>query len=86
MLVVWFGLHRGSVKAFRNATKLKQERNYMKKEKNDKKPTINTVSFVYSGTDQQFNQFLKAVIHDYVSDDKTAPDQPTDHSEQSLIA
>ena len=42
--------------------------------KNNSLP-IESVTFEYVGTDKQFNEFLRSVIHDYVSDDKTLPQQ-----------
>lgn len=38
------------------------------------KSIIETVEFVYVGSDKQFNNFMKAVIRDYVSDDKIIPE------------
>ena len=46
---------------------------------------IESVTFEYVGTDKQFNEFLRSVIHDYVSDDKTLPQQENNsHNEQSI--
>ena len=51
----------------------------------DTAPKIESVSFVYVGTDNQFNNFLKSVIHDYVTDDKTLPElENADHNEQNI--
>ena len=41
--------------------------------KKEKKTMIECVDFAYVGTDQQFNDFLKSVIRDYVSEDKIQP-------------
>ena len=52
--------------------------------KNNSLP-IESVTFEYVGTDKQFNEFLRSVIRDYVSDDKTLPPQEqSDHNEQSI--
>ena len=52
--------------------------------KNNSLP-IERVTFEYVGTDKQFNEFLRSVIHDYVTDDKTLPEQETtDHDEQNI--
>ena len=60
----------------------KKKGKYMKK--NNSLP-IESVTFEYVGTDKQFNEFLRSVIRDYVSDDKTLPPQkPSDHNEQSI--
>ena len=56
--------------------------NFMKK--NNSLP-IERVTFEYVGTDKQFNEFLRSVIHDYVTDDSTLPEQEiTDHNEQNI--
>ena len=39
-----------------------------------KMPIIELVEFYYSGSDKQFNEFLKAVVREYVVDDKLIPD------------
>ena len=31
-------------------------------------PTIEQVIFCYTGTDEDYTDFLKAIIHDYISD------------------
>ena len=31
-------------------------------------PEIDQVIFVYTGTDDEFNCFLKSIIHDYITD------------------
>ena len=52
--------------------------------KNNSLP-IERVTFEYVGTDKQFNEFLRSVIHDYVTDDMTLPEQETtDHNEQNI--
>jgi len=52
--------------------------------KNNSLP-IERVTFEYVGTDKQFNEFLSSVIHDYVTDDRTLPEQETtDHNEQNI--
>ena len=48
-------------------------------------PKIESVSFVYVGTDNQFNNFLKSVIHDYLSEDKASP-LPTEASNEENIS
>ena len=30
---------------------------------------IDQVIFVYTGTDDEFNCFLKSIVHDYITDD-----------------
>ena len=52
--------------------------------KNNSLP-IERVTFEYVGTDKQFNEFLRSVIRDYVTDDKTLPEQENaDHNEQNI--
>ena len=52
--------------------------------KNNSLP-IERVTFEYVGTDKQFNEFLRSVIHDYVTDDRTPPEQENaDHNEQNI--
>lgn len=34
-----------------------------------KEPVIESVCFMYTGNDKQFNSFLKSVIRDYLADD-----------------
>lgn len=36
---------------------------------------IETVEFVYKGTDNQFMDFLKNIIKDYLSEDKLQPEE-----------
>ena len=36
---------------------------------------LGQVSYCYTGTDEQFNEFLKAVVRDYIVDDKLMPDE-----------
>jgi hypothetical protein len=43
---------------------------------------IESVEFYYSGSDKQFNEFLKAVVREYVVEDKLLPDDKK-HDEQS---
>ena len=46
---------------------------------------IERVTFEYVGTDKQFNEFLRSVIRDYVTEDRTLPEQDkTDHNEQNI--
>ena len=60
----------------------KQKGKYMKK--NNSLP-IESITFEYVGTDKQFNEFLRSVIHDYVSEDKTLPQQEIEnHNGQSI--
>lgn len=59
-----------------------KERIFMKK--NNSLP-IESVTFEYVGTDKQFNEFLRSVIRDYVTDDRTLPEQNnTDHNKQNI--
>ena len=52
--------------------------------KNNSLP-IESVTFEYVGTDKQFNEFLRSVIHNYVSDDNTLPQQEIEnHNGQSI--
>ncbi|MDD4495281.1 MAG: hypothetical protein PHV32_13240 [Eubacteriales bacterium] len=37
-------------------------------------PVIELVEFYYAGSDKQFNEFLKAIVREYVIDDKLLPD------------
>ena len=37
-----------------------------------KEPVIESVCFLYTGSDKQFNSFLKSVIRDYLADDTPA--------------
>ena len=37
-----------------------------------KEPVIESVCFMYTGSDKQFNSFLKSVIRDYLADDTPA--------------
>lgn len=37
-----------------------------------KEPVIESVCFMYTGNDKQFNSFLKSVIRDYLADDTPA--------------
>lgn len=46
-------------------------------------PIVETVEFYYNGTDKQFNLFLKAVIKEYISDDKLLPDDNEKAPEKS---
>jgi hypothetical protein len=39
-------------------------------EKKTKMPVVEQVVFYYSGSDKQFNTFLKAVVKDYIADDR----------------
>lgn len=34
-----------------------------------KKPVIETVEFLYSGSEEDFDEFFKAVIKDYISEE-----------------
>ena len=60
------------------------ERKDLFMKKNNSLP-IERVTFEYVGTDKQFNEFLRSVIRDYVTDDRTLPEQEnTDHNEQNI--
>ena len=55
------------------------------------KPIIESVEYTYAGTDKQFNEFLRAVIHDYISADSALPDcdctveaEPQKHEEEKI--
>ena len=37
-----------------------------------KEPVIESVCFMYTGNDKQFNSLLKSVIRDYLADDTAA--------------
>lgn len=38
---------------------------------------IASVDFYYSGSDGQFNRFLKSVVRDYLSNDQISPEEET---------
>ena len=44
----------------------------------DSKERLGSVIYTYSGTDQEFDEFLKMMIHDYLSVDHPYTNQPTD--------
>ena len=46
-------------------------------------PVIESVEFYYTGSDKEFNEFLKAVIREYVVDDKLLPDGNSKEKETS---
>lgn len=50
--------------------------------KTDTKPKIGSVSFDYVGEEKQFNEFLRALIRDYLSDGSIAPPEKPDVSEK----
>ena len=53
----------------------------------NKKSNITEVMFNYIGTDAQFTEFLKAVVHDYLTmDSRTLPAQEIVHSVESESA
>ena len=77
--VVWLCHTEVAQKQFENDERKDQ---FMKK--NNSLP-IESVTFEYVGTDKQFNEFLRSVIRDYVTDDRTLPEQETtDHNEQNI--
>ena len=43
-----------------------------------RKETISEVTFSYIGTDEQFDEFLKLMIHDYLAVDNPYTNQTTD--------
>lgn len=43
--------------------------------KKSKRPVIESVEFIYEGTEKQFNEFLKAVVRDYINGN-AEKDQP----------
>ena len=52
------------------------ERNAMGRKKNES--NIHSVMYSYVGTDDQFDHFLKMIIHDYLSVDDPYTNQPAD--------
>ena len=46
--------------------------------KRTKKPELSKVMYSYVGTDDQFDHFLKMIIHDYLSVDDPYTNQPAD--------
>ena len=46
-------------------------------------PVINTVEFYYSGTNKDFDLFLKNIIKDYISEDKSEPDKVETNADKS---
>ncbi len=52
------------------------------KMKTESKPKIECVSFDYVGEEKQFNEFLRALIRDYLSDGSIAPSEKPDVSEK----
>lgn len=52
------------------------------KMKTESKPKIESVSFDYVGEEKQFNEFLRALIRDYLSDGSIAPPEKPDVSEK----
>lgn len=47
---------------------------------NTRKENIAEVTFSYVGTDEQFNEFLKMLVHDYLS-----VDQPYTKSQEDFV-
>ena len=47
---------------------------------NTRKENIAEVTFSYVGTDEQFNEFLKMLLHDYLS-----VDQPYTKSQEDVV-
>ena len=47
---------------------------------NTRKENIAEVTFSYVGTDEQFNEFLKMLVHDYLS-----VDQPYTTSQENFV-
>ena len=47
---------------------------------NTRKENIAEVTFSYVGTDEQFNEFLKMLVHDYLS-----VDQPCTKSQEDFV-
>ena len=45
-----------------------------------RKETISEVTFSYIGTDEQFDEFLKMLVHDYLS-----VDQPYTKSQEAFV-
>ena len=45
-----------------------------------RKETISEVTFSYVGTDEQFDEFLKMLVHDYLS-----VDQPYTTSQENFV-
>ena len=50
--------------------------------KTDTKPKIGSVSFDYVGEEKQFNDFLRALIRDYLSDGSLTQSEKPDVSEK----
>lgn len=48
----------------------------------DNKPKIESVIFDYTGSEKQFSDFLRAVVREYLSEDKTKPEEKTNVSEK----
>lgn len=42
----------------------------------DSKERLGSVIYTYSGTDQEFDEFLKMMIHDYLAVDHPYSEQP----------
>ena len=42
----------------------------IKTERKNTMPVIRSVEFYYTGSDKQFNDFLKAVVRDYIANDR----------------
>jgi hypothetical protein len=55
-------------------------RSSMARKRNE--PVINSVMFTYVGTDKDFNQFLKTVVHDYLMLDNMTDLNPASHVEK----
>ena len=43
--------------------------------KSENKTRISSVHFKYVGTDEQFNEFIRSVVKDYIIDDTMLPDE-----------
>ncbi len=52
------------------------------KMKTESKPKIGSVTFEYAGEEKQFNEFLRALIRDYLSDGSLTPSEKPDVSEK----
>ena len=48
-----------------------------------KRNNISEVSFTYVGTDDQFNEFLKMMLHDYLAVDNPYTSKETEAAEPS---
>ncbi len=67
IFVICCVLHRKDIKKSHAPVRRRKEIN-MKK---DSKPRIGCVEFVYTGDEKSFDNFLKATVRDYLTEEKT---------------